>query len=79
MVVLAVSLTRHLLPKQPNVSSLLALPSTVRTATYTLANARWQSTTPPKHPKTAIFFPGQGVQRVGMTMVSIASGTDELR
>ncbi|KAK4575394.1 [acyl-carrier-protein] S-malonyltransferase [Recurvomyces mirabilis] len=47
--------------------SLLSLPAALRTATWKTSQARWQSTTAPKHPKTAIFFPGQGVQRVGMT------------
>ncbi|KAK1056609.1 [acyl-carrier-protein] S-malonyltransferase [Friedmanniomyces endolithicus] len=54
-------------PLPSAVSSLLALPSTLRTATYMRTLGRWQSTAPRKHPKTAIFFPGQGVQRVGMT------------
>ncbi|KAF2101018.1 malonyl CoA-acyl carrier protein transacylase [Rhizodiscina lignyota] len=29
-------------------------------------HARWASSATPKRPRTAIFFPGQGVQRVGM-------------
>jgi len=52
-------------------SGLFALPPTLRASTYASHHhARWQSNTPPaprRHPKTALFFPGQGVQRVGMT------------
>lgn len=48
--------------------TLLSLPAAVRPSVYTSTRARWQSTSKPKkHPRTAIFFPGQGVQRVGMT------------
>ena len=48
------------------VATLLSLPPSVRTAVYSQAQRRWQSTKSPSHPKTALFFPGQGVQRVGM-------------
>lgn len=60
-------------------TSLLSLPPTLRPAIYTTAKTtsqqphtqphRHASTTPPpkKRPRTALFFPGQGVQRVGMT------------
>ncbi|KAK4901826.1 [acyl-carrier-protein] S-malonyltransferase [Elasticomyces elasticus] len=62
------ALLRRQLPARPtDMASVLALPSSLRAAAYKAANVRWQSTTPRKHPKTAIFFPGQGVQRVGMT------------
>ncbi|EMC97108.1 hypothetical protein BAUCODRAFT_438777 [Baudoinia panamericana UAMH 10762] len=48
--------------------ALLALPASLRAAALRTIQARWQSTIPErKHPKTALFFPGQGVQRVGMT------------
>ena len=57
---------RHASTKQCQLSSLLSLPPTLRTSSYVSQHARWQSTAPRKHPKTAIFFPGQGVQRVGM-------------
>ncbi|SMQ55902.1 unnamed protein product [Zymoseptoria tritici ST99CH_1A5] len=48
--------------------TLLSLPASLRPTILVSAQARHQSTIQPKkHPKTAIFFPGQGVQRVGMT------------
>lgn len=49
-------------------ASLLSLPASLRTAAYTATQARWRSeSAKTKHPRTALFFPGQGVQRVGMT------------
>ncbi|KAI6800830.1 FabD/lysophospholipase-like protein [Hortaea werneckii] len=57
---------RHLSTKPSQLSSLLSLPPTLRASSYLSQHARWQSTAASKHPKTAIFFPGQGVQRVGM-------------
>ncbi|KAF2209087.1 hypothetical protein CERZMDRAFT_47893 [Cercospora zeae-maydis SCOH1-5] len=49
-------------------NALLSLPPSIRSAVYAAAQTRWQSTIQPReHPRTAIFFPGQGVQRVGMT------------
>ncbi|KAK5171450.1 [acyl-carrier-protein] S-malonyltransferase [Saxophila tyrrhenica] len=48
--------------------SVLSLPTHLRVAAYTAAQQRrWASEGARKHPKTALFFPGQGVQRVGMT------------
>lgn len=65
MASLTATTLRHLPPKHPSLRSILALPASVRTTTYT--QTRCQSTTKPStHPKTALFFPGQGVQRVGM-------------
>ncbi|TKA24767.1 hypothetical protein B0A50_05755 [Salinomyces thailandicus] len=63
------SLARPLRPasvKQCQLSALLSLPPILRANSYLSQHTRWQSTTAHKHPKTAIFFPGQGVQRVGM-------------
>ncbi|KAK3706711.1 [acyl-carrier-protein] S-malonyltransferase [Vermiconidia calcicola] len=45
---------------------LLSLPASLRAATYTSTRRRWKSDVSAGHPRTAIFFPGQGVQRVGM-------------
>lgn len=54
--------------KQTFAPSLLHLPTPLRAATYTSTQARWQSHFKTrKSPRTALFFPGQGVQRVGMT------------
>ncbi|KAK5676024.1 [acyl-carrier-protein] S-malonyltransferase [Elasticomyces elasticus] len=64
---MAALLRRQLPAKTTDMASVLALPSSLRAAAYRAASVRWQSTAPRKHPKTAIFFPGQGVQRVGMT------------
>ncbi|KAK3073707.1 [acyl-carrier-protein] S-malonyltransferase [Teratosphaeriaceae sp. CCFEE 6253] len=62
------TLQRQLSTKHSGLRSLLSLPPSLRAAAYALVTARCQSTTTArKHPKTAIFFPGQGVQRVGMT------------
>ncbi|KAF2166898.1 hypothetical protein M409DRAFT_54668 [Zasmidium cellare ATCC 36951] len=50
--------------------SILSLPASLRPAVYATSQSRCLATsTDPsrKQPKTAIFFPGQGVQRVGMT------------
>lgn len=61
--------------KLSHLRSLLSLPASLRASAYTAATVRprWQSTTTSrKHPKTALFFPGQGVQRVGMSTQSIA-------
>nr|OQO18844.1 hypothetical protein B0A51_13907 [Rachicladosporium sp. CCFEE 5018] len=58
------------LPALRATSSLLHLPPSLRPLVYAAAQSRWQttsSTKPATHPKTALFFPGQGVQRVGMT------------
>lgn len=59
---------------QPQPSTLLSLPSTLRPSIYASSNnarpnTRHNATTTPKprRPRTALFFPGQGVQRVGMT------------
>ncbi|KAF2479941.1 acyl transferase/acyl hydrolase/lysophospholipase [Neohortaea acidophila] len=64
----------YLLPRHPSPSAirtLLSLPPALRAATYTSTSPsstkRWQSdSAPTRRPRTAIFFPGQGVQRVGM-------------
>ncbi|KAK5127532.1 hypothetical protein LTR85_006871 [Meristemomyces frigidus] len=59
---------RHLSAQHSQLSSLLSLPPTLRASSYAAQTTRWQSTTATRnHPKTALFFPGQGVQRVGMT------------
>ena len=50
----------------PPLANLLSLPTSLRAAAYISARARWQSSSSKKHPRTALFFPGQGVQRVGM-------------
>ncbi|KXT04174.1 hypothetical protein AC578_52 [Pseudocercospora eumusae] len=53
--------------KQSTLKSLLSLPASIRPAVYASCQSRGIATIQEKqHPKTAIFFPGQGVQRVGM-------------
>ena len=48
--------------------SILSLPPSIRPTVYASVQSRCLATEAKKsHPKTAIFFPGQGVQRVGMT------------
>ncbi|WPG98370.1 Hypothetical protein R9X50_00115900 [Acrodontium crateriforme] len=55
-------------PKADQLKSLFGLPSTARPSIYSSSQRRWQSASSPRpRPKTALFFPGQGVQRVGMT------------
>ncbi|KAF2718200.1 FabD/lysophospholipase-like protein [Polychaeton citri CBS 116435] len=58
----------------PQRNALLSLPASLRPAVYASSLARVScrqsqsnSSKPASHPKTALFFPGQGVQRVGMT------------
>lgn len=53
--------------KQTQLSTVLSLPAHLRVTYYTTTQSRCQSTSTAKRPKTAIFFSGQGVQRVGMT------------
>ena len=63
-----INTSMKILPHKPlSLKSLLSLPPSIRSEIYASGQARWQSTTAKKHPRTAIFFPGQGVQRVGMT------------
>ncbi|CAK4033060.1 Malonyl -acyl carrier transacylase [Lecanosticta acicola] len=65
--------TSKLLPTGPpsTLKAILSLPPSIRPSVYaTTHQARCLATESPprsKRPKTAIFFPGQGVQRVGMT------------
>ena len=60
--------TRRLSAVKPNSAALLlALPASLRAATYTSTQSRWATEAAKSRPRTALFFPGQGVQRVGMT------------
>ena len=60
--------SKQAISAQAYLNPLLSLPPSIRPAIYYAGQSRWVSTTTPKNrPKTAIFFPGQGVQRVGMT------------
>ncbi|KAK4983877.1 [acyl-carrier-protein] S-malonyltransferase [Elasticomyces elasticus] len=55
--------SRDLLPY-----SILSLPPTLRTSLYTRSSTRYASSSSiPARPRTALFFPGQGVQKVAMT------------
>ncbi|KAM0690448.1 hypothetical protein Q7P36_009215 [Cladosporium allicinum] len=71
--------TLRLTSTSPQPSSLLNLPSALRPTIYANSTSspphtRHNATTSkPKRPRTALFFPGQGVQRVGMTQDWLAA------
>lgn len=71
--------TLRLTSTSPQPSSLLNLPSALRPTIYANSTSspphtRHNATTyKPKRPRTALFFPGQGVQRVGMTQDWLAA------
>jgi [acyl-carrier-protein] S-malonyltransferase len=73
--------TLRLTSTTPQPSSLLSLPSALRPTIYantssSIPHTRHNATTtskPKKRPRTALFFPGQGVQRVGMTQDWLAA------
>jgi [acyl-carrier-protein] S-malonyltransferase len=63
----------RLTSQQPQPTTLLSLPSSLRPTIYTTTSSQQPqtrqnaTTTKSRRPRTALFFPGQGVQRVGMT------------